>query len=790
MKKIIILAFCMLLFNYVFAADPDIEQTGMSGSSSSLLDSVTTSDVVYVKGKAIKGTATAVTGTWRSTGNNDQVRILYYTASTPTSGTFLSGANVSISNWSYNPTDSIYTFRITMPSSIPSSANSFQIFFGLRGEDNIGDPIYGTRHTTYIDYSSYTASGSYTLDSNHQRYLEIYQDTITETPTLTYPSTNEHDNNPTDVEFNLPEAGADGTVELIFKRTGQRHVCTVVSEAQGIHSFDINPTSLAAGAEISDVTGGASLTANVAYTVVIKYQDYLSNPADSASITGYVYDTVTETPSLDLPAEGATVGANFTVQYDQPENAYSGTVKITITRTGGTADPESPHIGVITSTTAGTDKTLTLDTSNLGNTSGTTSETNWASSDLENGAIYTIKIEYKDFLNNSATSDENYNIEYRDEGIIYVSGGDYGPGTNFGPGTQNNAFYWSKLEWDGNGSTPTATSMKFDIFGTLVASDIDSLKLWRSNDNTYDPPGSKADTKIGSTTFSDPVTFSGLNEAITQTGYYYFLTVDVSSSANPENEIGAKIDDKTCITSSAGVSEASGYSFPIIGGTHTLPVELSAFIVQLLNNTPTLYWITQTETNNLGFNVYRGEYEDAYKDDKVIKVNGSIIAGQGTTSQAHDYLYKDYNEIENGKQYWYWLESVNYDGTTDLYDPIIFVMQEKKTSNRGPKIPQKYGLYQNAPNPFSCKGGSVYSGNTKTMIKFKLRNEGQSVVPVTLDIYNIKGQLIKTLIDNEYKEVNKIYSVFWEPESINSGIYFYRLKTPYSVEVKKMIVLK
>ena len=242
--------------------------------------------------------------------------------------------------------------------------------------------------------------------------------------------------------------------------------------------------------------------------------------------------------------------------------------------------------------------------------------------------------------------------------------------------------------------------------------------------------------------------------------------------------------DRTYSSTSSGVAPNSA------GTDDTLPVELSAFIVQLLNNTPTLYWITQTETNNLGFNVYRGEYEDAYKDDKVIKVNGSIIAGQGTTSQAHDYLYKDYNEIENGKQYWYWLESVNYDGTTDLYDPIIFVMQEKKTSNRGPKIPQKYGLYQNAPNPFSCKGGSVYSGNTKTMIKFKLRNEGQSVVPVTLDIYNIKGQLIKTLIDNEYKEVNKIYSVFWEPESINSGIYFYRLKTPYSVEVKKMIVLK
>ncbi|MEA3476077.1 MAG: hypothetical protein U9R23_06545, partial [Candidatus Cloacimonadota bacterium] len=43
----------------------------------------------------------------------------------------------------------------------------------------------------------------------------------------------------------------------------------------------------------------------------------------------------------------------------------------------------------------------------------------------------------------------------------------------------------------------------------------------------------------------------------------------------------------------------------VINGDETLPVELSAFTGEYLYNVPTLYWVTQSETDNLGWYVYR-----------------------------------------------------------------------------------------------------------------------------------------------------------------------------------------
>ena len=83
-------------------------------------------------------------------------------------------------------------------------------------------------------------------------------------------------------------------------------------------------------------------------------------------------------------------------------------------------------------------------------------------------------------------------------------------------------------------------------------------------------------------------------------------------------------------------------------------------------------------------------------------------------------------------------------------------------------------LHQNYPNPF----------NPATTIKFSIQNDSK----VELTIYNIKGQLVKTL-------VNKVlpageHSVVWDGEGFSSGIYFYKLKAGDFQKVKKMILVK
>ncbi|MDO9576676.1 MAG: C25 family cysteine peptidase [Candidatus Cloacimonadales bacterium] len=89
-------------------------------------------------------------------------------------------------------------------------------------------------------------------------------------------------------------------------------------------------------------------------------------------------------------------------------------------------------------------------------------------------------------------------------------------------------------------------------------------------------------------------------------------------------------------------------------------------------------------------------------------------------------------------------------------------------------------LNQNYPNPF----------NPTTNISYSISQPGK----VRLYIYNIKGQLVKTLV-NEYKETGN-FSVSWNgrdeaDRQVSSGLYFYRLKKDdKTIDTKKMLLLK
>ncbi len=85
----------------------------------------------------------------------------------------------------------------------------------------------------------------------------------------------------------------------------------------------------------------------------------------------------------------------------------------------------------------------------------------------------------------------------------------------------------------------------------------------------------------------------------------------------------------------------------------------------------------------------------------------------------------------------------------------------------------------NYPNPF----------NPATTISYSLPQEGK----VSLNIYNIKGQLVKQLIDGSQPE--GYYEVVWNgkdnnEKSVSSGIYFYKLSTKDETIMKKMLMLK
>ena len=94
-------------------------------------------------------------------------------------------------------------------------------------------------------------------------------------------------------------------------------------------------------------------------------------------------------------------------------------------------------------------------------------------------------------------------------------------------------------------------------------------------------------------------------------------------------------------------------------------------------------------------------------------------------------------------------------------------------------IPQKFTLEQNYPNPF----------NPSTIIRFALPEASF----VTLKIYNILGQVVKTLV-NEQKNAGT-YNVQWRGDNnfgvkVSSGTYIYRVIAGQNIFVKKMVLLK
>ena len=118
--------------------------------------------------------------------------------------------------------------------------------------------------------------------------------------------------------------------------------------------------------------------------------------------------------------------------------------------------------------------------------------------------------------------------------------------------------------------------------------------------------------------------------------------------------------------------------------------------------------------------------------------------------------------------------ALSYSSIQSLYDFVSDVKEENDL-----KPPRNFGLEQNYPNPF----------NGQTSIKFQVPYQ----TGVKLEIYNILGQIIKTLI-NEVKLAG-YDTIVWDGRNdfgypVNSGIYFIKFSSDKFSDIKKMTLLK
>ena len=217
----------------------------------------------------------------------------------------------------------------------------------------------------------------------------------------------------------------------------------------------------------------------------------------------------------------------------------------------------------------------------------------------------------------------------------------------------------------------------------------------------------------------------------------------------------------------------------ILGDEDPLPVTLSGFTAAFSGGSSLLTWTTQSETNNLGWNVYRGETDII---EGVTQVNSEMITGAGTTTEQTDYTFQDQYEFLPNASYWYWLENVDNGGTTTLYGPVRVDIADDGDDELPPNLIDNYGIAQNYPNPF----------NPTTTIAYKLSEKDADNAKIM--IYNFKGQIVRTF-NNLTTDSSELGSVNWNGtdesgNSVSSGTYIYKMKTNNGEYTKKMIMLK
>ena len=137
-----------------------------------------------------------------------------------------------------------------------------------------------------------------------------------------------------------------------------------------------------------------------------------------------------------------------------------------------------------------------------------------------------------------------------------------------------------------------------------------------------------------------------------------------------------------------------------------------------------------------------------------------------TTSEDIDYLNPTYAG---------WLGG----GRLNAYRALMNVVSVEETWTTTGTIPEGYALSQNYPNPF----------NASTTFSYNLPASG----PVTLKVYNVRGQLIRSLVDGIQPAGQ--HAARWdgcdcEGHPVASGIYICCLKANDWSQSKRMVLLR
>jgi len=182
----------------------------------------------------------------------------------------------------------------------------------------------------------------------------------------------------------------------------------------------------------------------------------------------------------------------------------------------------------------------------------------------------------------------------------------------------------------------------------------------------------------------------------------------------------------------------------------------------------TLSWRAATNRAVAGWNIYRAEGPSAAAkpgggSSGPVKVNDALISGRTP------FVYVD-GELENGEDYYYWLEAVEAGGRVLGHGPLSAVPE----ADYGKAT---FALTQNFPNPF----------RQATTIVFVVPGG-----PATLTVYDIRGAAVRRLWEGAAAGG---HNITWDGTAddgapLPPGVYLYRLEAGERTAVKKLVLVR
>ena len=251
-----------------------------------------------------------------------------------------------------------------------------------------------------------------------------------------------------------------------------------------------------------------------------------------------------------------------------------------------------------------------------------------------------------------------------------------------------------------------------------------------------------------------------------------------------------------------GVARASG----------SVPTQLTELRAMPDGETVRITWGTVTETANAGFYLYRAERKiedmkkvksrkkDGLPNDKEYKlVDKALISGAGASDRVRGYGFTD-EKVKRDYVYYYKVAQVSVVPTDGgrgfreqeiLYGAFSAVVtgkagrlgKESEMPNAATlpalALPAEFALEQNYPNPF----------NPETRIRFALPQASS----VKLVVYNLLGQKIRTLVDDDKPAGS--HEIIWNARDefgrpVASGIYIYRIIAGEFSQVRKLTLVR